>query len=302
MQPTLKIGAELPEAPVKAFQCLIRISTGRSFLPYNEDLSRYAETWQRAERLTIDGIIGHDSWHRLAENATTCSTSKGAQMDIMALQILLGCTPDGIFGRKTKAAVAAFQSSCGLKANGICGPMTWHALLCGEMPSENKFVQPVDYKQGDSRWGSVVYTSVGNKKQTIANSGCGPTAMANIVATLKDKSCTPKNLAALAMSAGYRTASSGTSWGFFKYVAGQYKFSKFVQTTSLETLKQCLATGGYAVCSMAPGYWTKGGHFITAWKYDETYIYCNDPASSSRKKQKLTEFMRERKAFFCFWA
>ena len=36
-------------------------------------------------------------------------------------------------------------------------------------------------------------------------------------------------------------------------------------------------------------------------KYDDTYIYANDPASSKRTKQKISDFMKERKAFFCFW-
>ena len=39
---------------------------------------------------------------------------------------------------------------------------------------------------------------------------------------------------------------------------------------------------------------------ICVWKYDDTYIYANDPASSKRTKQKISDFMKERKAFFCF--
>ena len=35
---------------------------------------------------------------------------------------------DGVFGAKTKAAVAAFQQGAGLAADGIAGPMTWQAL------------------------------------------------------------------------------------------------------------------------------------------------------------------------------
>ena len=39
---------------------------------------------------------------------------------------------DGQYGRKTEEAVKAFQADSGLKADGICGPLTWTALESGE--------------------------------------------------------------------------------------------------------------------------------------------------------------------------
>ena len=36
---------------------------------------------------------------------------------------------DGDFGAETEAALKAFQASAGLKADGVCGPLTWAALL-----------------------------------------------------------------------------------------------------------------------------------------------------------------------------
>jgi hypothetical protein len=74
-----------------------------------------------------------------------------------------------------------------------------------------------------------------------------------------------------------------------------------VQSKNLDVLKACLDAGGYVVCSMGNGYWTKSGHYICAWKYDTKYIYCNDPASSKRTKQNISDFMRERKQFFAFY-
>ena len=44
---------------------------------------------------------------------------------------------DGDYGRATEAAVKAFQTDAGLKADGICGPDTWRALL-GEDNGEDK--------------------------------------------------------------------------------------------------------------------------------------------------------------------
>ena len=226
---------------------------------------------------------------------------KGSKGDeVKQLQTLLeGLTVDGIFGVKTRAAVIAYQSANGLDADGIVGPLTWAKLL-GETETTT-FKQPTDYKQYDSRWASKMYSNHNDKSQTMRSSACGPTAMADIVATLIDSSVTPWTLAQKAMAWGDRTYNSGTAWSFFKHIAAEYGFSKMVQTTSLATLKSCLDSGGYAVASMGKGFWTSGGHYICIWKYDSTYIYANDPASSSRKKQKISDFTSQRKAYFCFW-
>jgi len=281
--------------------------------------------WQGNRSLSPDGIIGPATWTAIAKAAPTCSTSKLRKSGTtLALQLLLdgNLTADAIYGSRTKAAVTAFQAAAGLKADGICGPKTWNALIVGTgsgattetgsgtptattgtgtAHTPGTFVQPVDYKQGDSRWGKKMYSNHGDTSQTMANSACGPTAAANVVATLKDKTVTPWTLAQLAMEWGDRTYNNGTAWAFFKHVAERYGFVKFVQTATLAALKACLDAGGYAVASMGPGFWTKGGHFITPWKYDDEYIYCNDPASSTRKKQKIADFMSQRKQFFCYY-
>ena len=272
----------------------------------------FVVSWQTAHGCTSDGIIGPDTWTAISKAAPTCSTSKNRISGAtMACQMLVGgnLVADAIYGSRTKAAVATVQDSHRLVVDGICGKKTWGALIVGEevkpepdpQPAPGMFVQPVDYKQGDSRWGKKMYSNHGDKKQTMANSGCGPTACADVVATLKDKSVTPWTLAQLAMEWGDRTYNSGTAWSFFPHVAEKYSFSKMVQTKSFDALKACLNAGGYVVCSMGPGYWTSGGHFICAWKYDSTYVYCNDPASSTRKKQKINAFKNESKQYFCFY-
>lgn len=280
---------------------------------YDANFVAHVISWQKNNKLTPDGVIGSKSWTKMAETAPLCKTSNKYKKSVYtnALQEILGTiVADGIYGSKTKAAVSTFQHSVGLSADGVCGPATWNALICGIDIPKTEFKQPVDYKQGDSRWGSKMYSSHNDKSQTMKNSGCGPTAMANIVATLVDPSVNPYTLAELSMKWGTRTHSNGTAWPFFKKVFENYHISKypckgftdFSETSSIATAKACLDAGGYVVCSMGPGYWTKGGHFITMWKYDGVYIYCNDPASSTRKKQNETDFMKQRKRFFCFWA
>lgn len=67
--------------------------------------------------------------------ATHKTVRRGAQgEDVRQLQISLVSwgydpgEPDGIFGKKTEAAVKAFQKAQGLTADGVCGPKTWAAL------------------------------------------------------------------------------------------------------------------------------------------------------------------------------
>lgn len=293
-----------------------KISDADSYVKVNgtfdAQFMAYVCSWQTSHGCTPDGVIGPATWEAIAKAAPTCSTAKNRKSGYtFALQLLLGgnLAADAIYGERTKAAVATFQDAHGLAVDGICGPKTWGAVIVGEdvkphptpQPTQGTFAQPVDYKQAAKPWGPKMYSNHNDKSQTMANSGCGPTSMADVVATLKDASVDPWTLAQLAMAWGDRTYNSGTAWSFFPHVAKEYGFSKMVQTKNLDALKACLDAGGYVVCSMGPGYWTKSGHFITAWKYDGTYVYCNDPASSSRKKQKISAFKSESKQYFCFY-
>lgn len=289
-----------------------KISDADSYIKVNgifdADFTAFMVSWQTSHGCTPDGIIGPATWTAIAKAAPTCSTSKNRKSGYtFALQLLLGgnLTADGIYGERTKAAVAALQSATGLVADGICGPKTWSALIVGAQPqpqpTPGHFVQPVDYKQAAKPWGPRMYSNHNDHSQTMANSGCGPTAMADVVATLKDKNINPYDLAELSMQWGDRSYNSGTNWSFFPHIAEHFKFTKMVQTKSLDALKACLDAGGYVVCSMGKGYWTSGGHYICAWKYTDTDIWCNDPASSKRTHQNIKDFVAQRKQFFCFY-
>lgn len=206
---------------------------------------------------------------------------------------------DGIFGKATEAAVITYQKLNGLKPDGIVGNATWSKLL--GIPDK----KPVDYKQYDPRWGKNLYTIKNDKSQTMASSGCGPTAMANVIATFFDKNVTPWDMAQLAMKYGHRTKNDGTAWSFFDFIGkefpNKYPFGAYYPTSNHDKFLKALKEGALIVCSMGPGYWTKGGHFITAWKYDGTYVYANDPASTTRTRQKLSDFKKQRKQYFIFY-
>ncbi len=227
--------------------------------------------------------------------------SRGAE--VRWLQTLLNVKADGVFGPVTKEAVLRFQAEQGLKQDGIVGKYTRAALesAFGEKYEAPVFTRPVDYKQYDARWAGKMYSSHGDASQTIRSSGCGPTALADVVATLIDANVTPPELSEKALYWGDRTRANGTAWSFFAHAAKEYPFGGYEKTSSLRGLEKCLDAGGLVVASMGKGYWTKGGHFICVWKYDGAYVYACDPASKSRTKQKTESFMAERKMFFCFY-
>ena len=279
------------------------------------ELVSAVKSYQQKKKLTADGIVGKNTYKALLDDAPTLKKGKNkGSVWNKAWQHIISVKVDGVFGSNTKDATKTWQKNNGLTADGIVGPKTFEkafgiavAVAAPSTSNGTSVVnkQPVNYKQYDSKWGSVVYTQNGtyNKNQTIKSSGCGPTAAANIVATWWDSSVTPKTLAALSVKHGYRTKNSGTAWGFFKFVAEKYGASKFVQTSSYATAEAAIKEGALVVCSVGPGVWTKGGHFITWWKVDNTYVYINDPASasSSRAKSKKSNLKEQKKQFFIFY-
>jgi len=217
---------------------------------------------------------------------------------VKALQLLLNVEADGIYGAVTRGAVKKHQSACGLVSDGVCGFLTWHSLLIGLRDAP----QPPDFKQYDARWGSTLYTVTGSKKQTIATSGCGPTAAADIVAQLADAKVTPPDMAALALKWGCRTKNSGTSGGFFGRIASHYGFADYVRTSSIDTAIKYLLKGGLVAVCFGKSKWTSGGHYCVLWRFEDGVFSINDPASASKNRATGTykEVKQARKAFYCF--
>jgi len=91
----------------------------------------------KADKLEYDngslwGIQGavfpeHDEPKTQTVPATIRRGMKGHVIEMA--QKPLGLTIDGIFGRKTEAAVKEYQLKHGLHVDGIVGPQTWKALL-----------------------------------------------------------------------------------------------------------------------------------------------------------------------------
>lgn len=110
---------------------------------------------------------------------------------VKAVQALVGAAIDGKYGPNTRKNVIAFQATAGLEQTGNISTNDWLALFdCSytrtAKTSGTNTPQPVDYKQGDKRWSKKPYTITGSSSQTIGSSGCGPTSMADIMATWID--------------------------------------------------------------------------------------------------------------------
>jgi peptidoglycan hydrolase-like protein with peptidoglycan-binding domain len=93
---------------------------------------------QQSEHLTVDGIVGPQTWPRLVVQVARGSTGdavRGVQEEFQFRNLSgdpsKGLQVDGVFGPKTEAAVRGFQQAVGLAVDGIVGPLTWRALVSG---------------------------------------------------------------------------------------------------------------------------------------------------------------------------
>ena len=303
---TLKNGSKGDK--VKALQYILGIEADGK---YGFKTEAAVKQFQANNNLTVDGKAGKQTFTAIINQAPVLRVGSTGPY-VYAVEVLLTTMKlDGIYEENEAAHVRTYQASQNLTIDSVVGKATYSALfgLTSISTSEEVITgqgtnskQPVNYKQYDSRWGKIKY-STHTSSQTISNSGCGPTSMADIIATWYDKNFTPKEACALAVKNGYRTYDSGTAWGYFKFIANRYKVSKFVQTDSFATMQGCLAAGGYVVVSFRPSKWTKGGHYCCLWKDDGKTIYVNDPASSSSSRAKGTysEVKKAAKQYFCFW-
>ena len=161
--------------------------------------------------------------------------------------------------------------------------------------------KPVSYLQTDSRWGSWPYSNK-DEKTNIARSGCGPTAMAMVIATWKDPSVTPVTTCQWALNKGYKATGNGTYHSYFVPQAAAYGITcERVNTTSLQYMYDSQAAayhqkawdavneGHIVICLMGPGNWTSGGHYIVWYSNDDSgNVYINDPASTKSTRLKNT--------------
>lgn len=153
--------------------------------------------------------------------------------------------------------------------------------------------QPIYYLQTDPRWKTLPYRIPG-ETATIGGSGCGPSAACMIIETMTGQTFTPVDACKWSVDHGYKALNAGT---YYSYFVPQFKAfgidCKQMLGTSLhnkpdhpihDQVKQMINEGYYAVALMGPGLWTKGGHYICVWGWDDK-VRIND--SASRREVRL---------------
>jgi hypothetical protein len=169
--------------------------------------------------------------------------------------------------------------------------------------------KPISYLQTDPRWANVDYSAKG-EKTTIGKSGCGPTAMAMVLATWADKSVTPKTECAWALAHGYKAPHQGTYYGYFTPAAKRFGLTcKMLNGASIygkpnspyhAQAKAAVDQGDLVIACMGRGLWTSSGHFVLVWKITRNTIYINDPASTrtARTQGDYSLFKSQVKYYF----
>ena len=156
--------------------------------------------------------------------------------------------------------------------------------------------------QGDDRWGSTMYSSVNDKSQTIASSACGPTSMAMVLRSYGNN-VTPIDTSQYALQNGFRTANSGTSWGFFPSIGSKYGLTTHSLGKDASGAIDELEKGNPVIASMGPNTFTKGGHYIVlSGLTEDGRVLVNDPGKVSRSNVSYdpSVFAKEGKNFWSF--
>ncbi len=173
------------------------------------------------------------------------------------------------------------------------------------------------YSQIDSRWANKMYSSVGDRSQTIGTSGCGPTSASMIVTACKG-AITPDTMSDLFVKYGYRSADNGTYWSAFRAIADEFNIG-YTETSDIQKALDLLKNKHYVVASVGNGLFTTGGHFIVLVgiegeniKVYDPYLYAGKFDTSTRRGKatvkgntvyvSINNFTKyaNAKGFFCY--
>jgi peptidoglycan hydrolase-like protein with peptidoglycan-binding domain len=176
--PTVRNGDSGPN--VKTVQYLLRqrgstITADGAFGPATESA---VKSFQSANGLAADGIVGADTWPKLVVTVDVGSQGEA----VKGLQVQLnkhGYTSvavDGVYGNATGSAVTDFKSKRGLTGGTTVGATTWQELT-GSNPSSGTWRTALASSYGPGLWynktacGQILYPStIGVAHKTMA---CG---------------------------------------------------------------------------------------------------------------------------------
>jgi N-acetylmuramoyl-L-alanine amidase len=147
---------------------------------FDEDTDRAVRHFQQRRGLSVDGIVGPETYRalaaarwRLGDRLLSLATRPYVGDDVAALQerlLELGFDAgraDGVFGERTAAALRSLQREYGMVPDGTCGPSTLRALkqlgrkVVGGRPHALRETEAL-YRSGASLAGKVVVLDPGH--------------------------------------------------------------------------------------------------------------------------------------------
>ncbi len=101
---------------------------------YDPADQQIVEAFQRGSGLTVDGIVGPQTWSallRVVKPGEEGPHARVLQVTLITRGLLRDSSGnrDGIYGKATQEIVGQFQSAAGLKPDHEVGPATWTALI-----------------------------------------------------------------------------------------------------------------------------------------------------------------------------
>jgi hypothetical protein len=165
------------------------------------------------------------------------------------------------------------------------------------------------YSQNDSRWANDKYIMSDGTDDgaTIADTGCGPTAMSMVVSDMTGKSVNPTEMAQYAQFTGNRDE-TGTNWNFIDSAASTYGLdSTAAYNPSKNFIESNLKNGNPMILSgqddgSGNTPYTTAGHYVVAVGVDSNgNVIYNDPRGESYSGRKnIDQFINNTGAAWSF--
>jgi hypothetical protein len=136
-------------------------------------------------------------------------------------------------------------------------------LACESSAANGQFVF---YSQYDPKWKNDCYGggTAGNcTYSTIGQGGCGPSSLAEVVATFKDHSVTPKTTADYSTSQHWYIPGNGSSWDLFRFGPAHWGLKSQEIGTNLDAAVSAIHGGALVIASgEGASPYTSSGHII----------------------------------------
>ena len=146
-------------ADVRAVQGLLRAHGIPSLIDglFGEATVAEVSSFQAANGLTANGIVGTTTWEKLIVGLRPGSTGEAVKVVQRQLNAKrrADLAVDGVYGSAVRKAVIAFQKHIGMTQHGNVGPVTWRRILAHyDYPSFKTALCDYSVGNGTANWGT----------------------------------------------------------------------------------------------------------------------------------------------------